>query len=166
MDDIRIVPAEKRYCPSHNETLNIVACEGQYLSNNTGFPYEAILSFFENCERAGYPQYYVVNSEDIAVGWYDIVPRGITGRKIGYIGLGLRPEYRDRGIGTRLMSHAIEAAKEYGFTELRLECRASNLRALHIYESKFGFHKTGYKKDGLILDGQPIPVVYMSKKLK
>jgi len=64
------------------------------------------------------------------------------------------------------MQHAIERAKEYGFTELRLDCRASNQRALHIYADKFGFHKTGYKKDGLILDGQPIPVVYMSKKLK
>ena len=165
MDDVRIVEAQMCYCPSHTDTITSVAQEGLYLSNNTGFSYDSVLSFFRMCEEAGYPQYYVINSEDKAVGWCDIVPRSITGRKVGYIGLGLRVDYRDRGIGTQLMQHALDHAKEYGFTEIRLECRASNKRALHIYEKKFGFKKNGYKRRGLILDGKGIPVVYMRKKL-
>ena len=113
MDDVRIVEAQMCYCPSHTDTITSVAQEGLYLSNNTGFSYDSVLSFFRMCEEAGYPQYYVINSEDKAVGWCDIVPRSITGRKVGYIGLGLRVDYRDRGIGTQLMQHALDHAKEY-----------------------------------------------------
>ncbi len=164
MDEVRIVKAQLCYVPSHTQTISDVAREGLYLSNNTGFSYDSILSFYQMCEAEGYPQYYVVNSQDKAVGWYDIVPRGKTGRRIGYIGLGLRPEYRDQGLGTRLMQHAIDHAKEYGFTELRLECRASNKRALHVY-AKLGFRRTGYRRGGLVVDGEKIPVVYMKRKL-
>jgi len=164
LDDVRIVEAQPCYVPGHTATISEVAREGLYLSNNTGFSYEAIFSFYQMCLAEGYPQFYVINSEDRAVGWYDIVPRGRTGRKVGYIGLGLRADYRDRGIGTRMMLHAIEHAPGYGFTELRLECRASNKRALHVYE-KLGFHRIGYKRSGLILDGEKIPVVYMKRKL-
>lgn len=164
MDEVRIVDAEERYCTSHAATISAVAREGLYLSNNTGFSYESILYFYKSCRELGYPQYYVVNSEDKAVGWCDIVPRDKTGRKVGYIGVGLRKEYRERGIGTQLMQHAIDHAKEFGFTELRLECRASNKRALYVYEHKLGFHKM-LKRGVLQLDGQRIPLVYMKKKL-
>ncbi len=164
MDEVRIVEAQPEYLPAHTETISEVAREGLYLSNNTGFTYDSILLFFEMCRREGYPQFYVVNSENRAVGWYDIVPRDKTGRKVGYIGLGLKKEYRDRGIGTRLMEHALTHAKEYGFTEIRLECRAANKRALHVY-SKLGFRRTGYRRGGLVIDGEKIPVVYMKRKL-
>ncbi len=164
MDEVRIIDAEERYCASHAQTITMVAREGLYLSNNTGFSYDSILSFYRSCEELGYPQYYVINSEDIAVGWCDIVPRNCTGPRVGYIGVGLRPEYRERGIGTRLMQHAIEHAKEFGFTELRLECRASNKRALHVYSEKLGFRRL-LKRGVLHLDGQRIPTVYMKKKL-
>lgn len=164
MDNVRIVDAEKRYCASHTETITMVAREGLYLSNNTGFSYESILSFYEMCEQMGYPQYYVINSDDQAVGWCDIMPRSHTGRRVGYIGLGLRPEYREQGIGTRLMQHAVDHAPDFGFTELRLECRASNKRALHVYR-KLGFRRYGYRRRGLVLDGKAIPIVYMKKKL-
>lgn len=165
MDEVRIVDAQLCYCPSHTATITEVAREGLYLSNNTGFSYESILSFFEMCEKSGYPQYYVINSEDKAVGWCDIVPRPATGRKIGYLGIGLRADYRDRGIGTRLMQHALDHAKEFGFTEIRLECRASNERALHVYEHKMGFRRIGHRRWGMVIDGKRIPVVYMSRTL-
>jgi len=165
MDEVRIVDAEERYCESHTQTMNIVAREGLYLSNNTGFSYESILSFYRSCKASGYPQYYVINSEDIAVGWCDIVPRLASGPRVGFIGVGLRPEYRECGIGTRLMQHAIDHAKEFGFTEIRLECRASNSRALHVYTHKLGFHKMITKRGYLNIDGQRIPLVYMKKKL-
>ena len=165
MEQLRIINAEERYCASHTETISAVAREGLYLSNNTGFSYDAILHFYRSCEELGYPQYYVINEQDVAVGWCDIVPRSETGRTVGYIGVGLRAEYREQGIGTRLMQHAIDHAGEYGFTELRLECRASNHRALYVYEHKLGFHKIRFKRGVLKLDGQRIPLVYMRKKL-
>lgn len=164
MDEVRIVEAEEKYCASHAVTMNLVAREGLYLSNNTGFSSESILYFFRSCKQLGYPQYYVVNSRDEAVGWCDIVPRKLTGRRVGYIGVGLRPEYREQGIGTRLMRHAIDHAGEHGFAELRLECRASNRRALYVYEKKLGFRRM-LKRGFLELDGQRIPLVYMKKKL-
>lgn len=165
MDEVRIINAEERYCAGHARTISLVAREGRYLSNNTGFSYESVLYFFRSCEEQGYPQYYVINGSDEPVGWCDIVPRPQTGRRVGYIGVGLHPDYRERGIGTRLMQHAIDHAKEYGFTELRLECRASNERALHVYEHKLGFSRMRLKRGYLELDGQRIELVYMKKKL-
>lgn len=164
MEGLRIVEAEERYCASHAQTMNMVSLEGKYLSSNKGFSYESILFFYRSCLEEGYPQYYVINEQDIAVGWCDIVPRPKNGRKVGYIGVGLRKEYRDRGIGTWLMQHAIDHAKEYGFTELRLDCRASNHRALYVYEHKLGFHKM-LGRGILLLDDERIPLIRMRKKL-
>lgn len=164
MEEIRIIEAEERYCASHEKTISGVAQEGLYLSNNTGFSLDAIRSFYHYCENMRYPQFYAVNSDDEAIGWCDIVPRDKTGPKIGYIGVGLRPEYREMGIGSRLMQAAMQAAKERGFTEIRLDCRSSNKRAIHLYR-KLGFRVFAHKRRGLILDGEVIPTVMMKKKI-
>lgn len=166
MENVRIEPAQERWCRSHNQTITAVAREGKYLSNNTGFDYDSILAFYRMCEANDFPQLYAINENDEAVGWCDIVPREQTGSHVGYIGVGLRPEYREKGIGTELMLRAMELAKQRGFTEIRLECRASNDRALHVYKKKLGFRVTGRRSRGMVVDGKPVAVVYMKKKLK
>lgn len=62
------------------------------------------------------------------------------------------PEYRRRGVGSRLLKEAINALKEiYHCVDVYLEVRISNHEAINLYR-KFGFTvaqiKRGYYRDG------------------
>ena len=61
---------------------------------------------------------------------------------VGTVAIGLLKDYRDVGIGTGLMSAAMQRAKDAGFRLLVLESFSSNRRAIHVYE-KLGFQKAG-----------------------
>jgi ribosomal-protein-alanine N-acetyltransferase len=56
------------------------------------------------------------------------------------------PDFRGRGIGRRLLTHALLAAKAEGATRSILEVRASNEIALKMYRS-FGYVEDGRRKE-------------------
>lgn len=75
-------------------------------------------------------------------------------RSSGTIGITLHPEYRDRGIGTRLMQHLIDWAKGTGvITRLELHVFTRNTRAIHLYE-KMGFVPEGVQRKAFFKDGE------------
>jgi ribosomal protein S18 acetylase RimI-like enzyme len=53
------------------------------------------------------------------------------------------PAYRRRGIGTRLMEHAIHQTKAAGLTGIKVDTHPDNRRMQAFLES-FGFFKVGY----------------------
>lgn len=61
---------------------------------------------------------------------------------VGSMGISLRSQYRDEGIGTELMRSLIDEAKKLGLRLLTLSCFENNIRALHVYE-KLGFKRAG-----------------------
>lgn len=77
---------------------------------------------------------------------------------VGYIGMyttfsdaditniAVIPEYRGRGIGSRLLESIFGKAREKYITNIRLEVRESNKSAIKLYEKK-GFVKIGIRKD-------------------
>lgn len=85
------------------------------------------------------------------------IERGIShfGRrpvKKGHIvSIAVHPEYRRNGIGTSLLTSALNGMREYGAIEVYLEVRKSNEAAIAIYES-IGFETKsilrGYYRDG------------------
>ena len=64
---------------------------------------------------------------------------------------GLLPEYRGKGLGTRIKAWQIEYAKQNGFRRIVTNCRASNAAMISI-NKKFGFQPTrttpDYYEDG------------------
>ncbi|HNH27414.1 MAG TPA: ribosomal protein S18-alanine N-acetyltransferase, partial [Anaerolineales bacterium] len=56
------------------------------------------------------------------------------------------PDFRERGIGKRLLVHALLAAKAEGATSSILEVRASNQAALKMYHG-FGYVEDGRRKE-------------------
>ncbi|MBL8063951.1 MAG: ribosomal protein S18-alanine N-acetyltransferase [Anaerolineales bacterium] len=56
------------------------------------------------------------------------------------------PDFRGKGIGRRLLTHALLDAKAEGATRSILEVRASNEAALKMYRS-FGYVEEGRRKD-------------------
>ena len=57
----------------------------------------------------------------------------------------IRPEYRGRGFGTRLMRRVLTEGRRLGATRATLEVRASNDAARRVYEG-LGFRAAGVRK--------------------
>jgi len=83
----------------------------------------------------------------------------LTGRVVGWVflwdfekpheatfGLGVADDLQSRGVGTRLMAHAMEVAAARGLRKAHLTVFARNARARKIYEAA-GFRFTGSFRD-------------------
>ena len=68
-------------------------------------------------------------------------------------------DYRNQGIGTKLMAHLISIAIEYRVVNITLEVRLSNEIAINLYK-KFGFREVALRKfyygdeDGILMEKQ------------
>ena len=66
-------------------------------------------------------------------------------------------EYRNQGIGTKLMAHLVSLAIQYHVDNITLEVRISNEIARNMYK-KFGFHEVALRKyyygdeDGILME--------------
>ena len=66
-------------------------------------------------------------------------------------------DYRNQGIGTKLMAHLVSLAIEYRVDNITLEVRVSNEVARNLYK-KFGFHEVALRKyyygdeDGILME--------------
>jgi len=82
------------------------------------------------------------------------------------LGIGLRQDYRGRGLGTHLMKFIIDLARERGVSEIRLSVYADNCRAIALY-CKFGFEVYEVRKRAVFLrwDGRYHTVYLMSLEL-
>jgi RimJ/RimL family protein N-acetyltransferase len=87
-------------------------------------------------------------------------------RHSGGIGITLHPDYREMGLGTRMMQWLIDWAKGTGvLTRLWLEVFAHNARAIHVYE-KVGFVKEGARRNAFIKEGRYVDSVMMALLLR
>ena len=68
-------------------------------------------------------------------------------------------EYRNHGIGTKLLAHLISLAINYRVINITLEVRVSNDVAINLYK-KFGFREVALRKyyygdeDGILMEKQ------------
>lgn len=62
----------------------------------------------------------------------------IQGKRVYVSRMIVKKEYRNRGIGSEILSFLIEKAKEMGFSEMTIGVDKDNENALHLYR-KFGF---------------------------
>lgn len=67
------------------------------------------------------------------------------------MGIGVKKEYRNKGIASSLLKIVIEKAKNEGFEQINLEVATQNKYAIKLYK-KFGFKKTGLKQNALKID--------------
>jgi ribosomal protein S18 acetylase RimI-like enzyme len=86
---------------------------------------------------------YVAEQDGVVAGMVDL--RAVAFRRCAHVcelGIGVIAGFRDRGIGSSLMEHAIQSAIAHGFTKIRLMVIASNTRAIAVY-FRAGFVETG-----------------------
>ena len=78
------------------------------------------------------------------------------------LGVSIRKEWRGRGIGTALMSRAIEWAKSTGVvTRIELKVLERNMIATHLYE-KFGFRIEGQRQRAIHHKGEYVNDLIMT----
>ncbi|MEA3337256.1 MAG: GNAT family N-acetyltransferase [Chloroflexota bacterium] len=84
---------------------------------------------------------------------------GLTGgnrrsnRHCARLGISVRRDWRDRGVGTALLQEAIQRARQGGVvTRIELNVFTSNARAIHVYE-KLGFRKEGVRRRAMLIQG-------------
>jgi len=83
-----------------------------------------------------------------AYGYFKDIPNEVLARwgasKVGYIALmAVDPSYRNKGIGTALLSKLLEEFKEAGADLIILHCPAKAKEARKLYD-KFGFEIRSY----------------------
>lgn len=160
-DEIRIEPIREDHVEGFREALDIVARERKYLIFLEAPPFEAMLDFVRDNIAAGHPHMVAVSGNRV-VGWCDIRRAARDAQAhCGTLGMGIIPGYRDGGLGRRLITAALDAARAAGLHRIELNAHADNLRAIALYE-KVGFKHEGVARDAVRIDGFYIDSVNMA----
>lgn len=162
---VKIIKASEEYAESFCQALDIVARERKYLATVTGFPLEGVKGFINMIVSNDYAQYYAIDGDKV-IGWCDIIPKSNEGfTHVGVLGMGLLSEYRNQGIGSKLIEKAIEhSVKKNGIEKVELEVFESNANAIKLYE-KFGFVYEGKRIRSRKLDGVYDNLLMMGKEV-
>ncbi|MBP9112755.1 MAG: GNAT family N-acetyltransferase [Polyangiaceae bacterium] len=158
-----IYPSEK-YFKSFHETLDAVARERIYIEMIEAPSLERVISFQADLLQENGPVYYAIDGDRV-VGWCDVFPiENPRQNHRGFLGMGLLPEYRGKGIGSKLLSSVLDHAKRFGLEKVELNVYTSNTGAIALYE-KFGLEREGLIKKYRKLDGQYFDCWVMGKFL-
>ena len=150
---VRIVPTAERYAESFNRALDIVARERRYIGFLEGPPIESSQSLIQRVLSGEGVQRFAVTPEDDVVGWCDIIRHRMEGfRHASRMGMGVLPAYRGAGLGRRLLTETLDAARALSIERVELEVFASNTAAIALYE-KLGFVVEGHKTRARKIDG-------------
>lgn len=129
-----------------------VCQERIYLTTFDGFTLDESRSFVQYNKSKGLPNLVALHDGKV-IGWCDVSSSDRPVLKhTGVVGMGIIKDFRDKGIGTMLLSKAISAAKEAGLTRIELSVREENVRAIALYK-KLGFEVEGVQRRAALVDG-------------
>lgn len=158
---ISIVPIAEEHIGGFHAALDIVAREKKYLTFTEAPPLESTRGFILGNIKDGQAQLVVLDGERV-VGWCDILSSSrASQRHIGVLGTGLLPDYRDQGIGRKLLTETMKQAWGLGLTRIELSVNAENLNAVALYK-KLGFETEGVKRRASCIEGTYRDVIMMA----
>jgi ribosomal protein S18 acetylase RimI-like enzyme len=162
MDTVEIVPIGQSHIESFHRAVDRVARERRYLAFLEAPPIESTRAFVLNNIKRGHPQLVAVSADGEVVGWCDVTPMSTPSQAHrGVFGVGLLPQFRGQGLGTKLTRSALAAARAYGLHRVELTVRESNTGAIELYK-KAGFEIEGVQRDAVLVDGAYENVVCMA----
>jgi len=80
------------------------------------------------------------------------------------IGIIVDPDYRGKGVGSRLLEKAIQTAKHIGFEKICLSTFHTNRNAISLY-TKFGFQEVGRRKKQFKIADEYIDEILMEREI-
>ena len=159
--DVLIRPSRIEDAPAFSEAVTRVATEKRYLSTVAGYSVEQTRSYLQRAAEDTLYQ-FVAEADGRVVGACDISPRQAVGfTHVGVLGMFVLPEWRGRGIGSRLLAACLTAARRAGLERIELEVYADNEAAIRLYEAH-GFVREGCKRRGRKLEGHYQDVLLMA----
>jgi ribosomal protein S18 acetylase RimI-like enzyme len=148
---VQILPIAEEHIESYHACLDAVARERLYLAFLQAPPLDATREFVMSNIANDVAQFVAIAAGEV-IGWCDVRPMKLKGfTHCGRLGMGVRKDYRRRGIGERLVRRTISRAREKGVERVELEVFASNVAAIRLYE-KVGFVTEGLKKRARKID--------------
>jgi ribosomal protein S18 acetylase RimI-like enzyme len=162
MIDVR--PVTLADVPGLRDCVGAVAQERRFLAFTQPFSLQETALFVARIVDHGYVQ-YVADEAGSIVGWCDVTPKaGQAHAHVGVLGMGVLQERRGKGLGTRLMQSALDAARA-SWEQIELSVYESNRYAQALYR-RFGFVERGRWPDGRKVDGVYDDVILMSLSLR
>jgi len=110
-------------------------------AERAGYAFPWSEGIFRDCLRAGYVC-RVAELDHLLVG-YGVLSVGAGEAHV--LNLCMRPEYRCRGLGRRLLQHLIDLSRVADAQDLFLEVRPSNLAAIRLYQA-MGLQQVGIRR--------------------
>lgn len=164
MAGTQITYAKSELIPSFYEALAAVAKERIYIEMIEAPPLEKVAKFQAELMSKNGPIYYAVENNKV-VGWCDVFPEENPRQAHrGSLGMGLLPEYRGKGLGSKLLASVLEHSKKFGLEKVELHVYTTNPPAVALYK-KFGFEQEGLIQKYRKLDGQYFDCLAMAKHL-
>ena len=152
MASLEILPMTPDHIDGFHRTLDYIARERRYLAFLEAPPLDSTRAFVLDLIRRGCPQYVAV-AEGEVVGWCDLTPKDRpVYAHAGVLGMGLLPPFRGRGLGTRLMTTVLAAARRARLRRVELTVRETNTSAIALY-AKMGFEVEGRFRDAVEVEG-------------
>ncbi len=144
--------------------VDSVARERRFLAITSGFPAEGTRHFLSSL-RSSNSVHVVAVIDGSIVGWCDISRVPFEGMQhVGRLGMGVKAEVRNRGVGKSLLEAALVRASNSGFERIELEVFSSNQKAVRLYESS-GFTLEGRKVAARKLDGVVDDILLYAKRV-
>jgi ribosomal protein S18 acetylase RimI-like enzyme len=139
-----------------------VARERRYLTFLEAPPTEATRAFVLDNIKRGHLQFMAVSADGEVIGWCDVTPMSRpTQAHRGVFEVGLLPQFRGQGIGTKLIRSALAAARACGLHRVELTAREHNTGAIELYR-KADFEIEGVQRDAVLVDGVYENIVCMA----
>ena len=158
---VEIRQIQEQDVASFRQTVDLVAGERKYLYLTEAPPIEALSAMVRETNARGSPLLVLIADSDV-VGWCNVfpLPRSVQAH-VGSVAMGLRPEWRGQGWGTKLMREAVGRAHAFGFTRVELTVYSDNVRAHALY-TKLGFIEEGVKLRSVRIDGVEFDEIMMA----
>ena len=115
------------------ELFEMSRLEGQTRENDTGADLDFLIEGYFECKDSGF---WVAQYEEWIVGMIGV--QRVSDNSAEIRRLRVRESYRRKGIGKKLMLHAIEFCKEKQFLKVKLDVRIERSPAIQLFDT-FGF---------------------------
>lgn len=146
------VPTTDEYIEGYCAAVAAVSGERLYLTTFNGFSLESSRAFVLGNRAKGLPHFVALDNNKV-IGWCDIssFDRPVL-KHSGTLGIGILKLYRGQGLGEKLITTTIAAAKKAGLTRVDLTVRETNTNAIALYK-KVGFEIEGVLRNATYVDG-------------
>ena len=150
--DIAIAPLAAEWIESLRRGVDLVARERKYFDIVEAAPAEHFREYLLN-QIANHDPFFVAIAQEEVIGWCEVERRKGVEAHSGLLNVAIVPGFRGRGLGRKLVTFALEEARQTGFVRIDLWVHADNARAIALYE-KLGFAKEGLLRSTGAIDGK------------